>query len=478
MPDPTPKAQPTPRPSWRRLFFSGLLGLVIAAVAFYGFYLYKRHSGARALEAAVAEASREDPDWQLPDIEAHRAKVPAADNAAIPVLKAMSLIPEKWADDPQSQSIGDLLPNTALDDKESMHLRQLVQPLQGAVALALEAIPLQHGWVKIDWQPDYLSTPSPWQDVVKLGILLRFQTDLLDHTGDHDAAFRCGLAILAASRAIDAEPHSFSQMLRLHMRGIAVASLERTLAQAPKSVSPGLLELAQQQLRDEANQPILVPFLRGQRAGLNMLMSNLEAGLVGKEKERAMLRDEYASDLSFFLHTGATFKHDHGWLLDFFNKAIAIAKGAAPDRLPQFKLLEKSLTDAPPIVRMLTPAVEKISLADLRIQAFLDCAVAGIAVERFRLANQGSWPPTLAAVVGAKLLDKVPLDVFDGQPLRYRKTTNGVVVYSIGPNGTYSGDALDTAQEISPAVMRFEFRLWNPEQRGKGPRPAPHAVEH
>jgi hypothetical protein len=267
-------------------------------------------------------------------------------------------------------------------------------------------------------------------------------------------------------------------MLRLHLRGIAVASLERTLAQAPKSVSPELLELAQRQLREAANQPILVPFLRGQRAGLNLLMDNLEAGHVDKEKERAMLRDQYASDLSFFLHTGATFKHDHAWLLDFFNKAIAIAKGPAPDRLPQFKLLEKSVTDAPPIVKMLAPAVEKISQSDLRIQAVLACAAAGIAVERFRLAHEGKWPATLEAVVADKLLDAVPLDVFDGEPLRYRKTTNGVVVYSVGPNGKYAGDALDTVQEIGPAVTRFEFRLWNPEHRGKGPRPAPRQVDH
>ena len=261
-------------------------------------------------------------------------------------------------------------------------------------------------------------------------------------------------------------------------RAIAVSSLERTLAQAPKSVSRALLELAQQQLRDAANHSILVPFLRGQRAGLNMLMHNLEAGVVDKENERAIVGGEYTSDLSFFLHNGATFKLDHAALLDFFNKAIAIAKGPPSDRWPQFKRLEISTLDAPPIVRKLAPIVEHIGLSDLRIQSLLDCAVAGMAVEQFRLANKGNWPATLEAVVADKLLDQVPQDVFDGKSLRYRKTNSGVVIYSVGPNETYAGDALDKVQEISPAVVRFEFRLWNPEQRGKGPRPVLHKADH
>ncbi len=67
--------------------------------------------------------------------------------------------------------------------------------------------------------------------------------------------------------------------------------------------------------------------------------------------------------------------------------------------------------------------------------------------------------------MAAKLLDKVPADVFDGQPLRFRKTTDGVVVFSIGPDGNYAADVLDVGSKKSPAFPRFEFRLWDENKR-------------
>jgi hypothetical protein len=63
--------------------------------------------------------------------------------------------------------------------------------------------------------------------------------------------------------------------------------------------------------------------------------------------------------------------------------------------------------------------------------------VAALAVERFRLAR-GRWPESLADVV-PEVLAAVPADPFDGQPLRYRRTAGGVVIYSIGPDGADDG---------------------------------------
>jgi hypothetical protein len=54
----------------------------------------------------------------------------------------------------------------------------------------------------------------------------------------------------------------------------------------------------------------------------------------------------------------------------------------------------------------------------------------------------------------------VPADPYDGRPLRYRKTGDGIVIYSSGPNGNGFGDALDDhANNVKDD--RLEFRLWN-----------------
>ena len=44
--------------------------------------------------------------------------------------------------------------------------------------------------------------------------------------------------------------------------------------------------------------------------------------------------------------------------------------------------------------------------------------------------EHGAWPETLAAC-----MDKVPVDPFDGKPLRYRLTEKGFVVSSVGKTG-------------------------------------------
>jgi hypothetical protein len=63
--------------------------------------------------------------------------------------------------------------------------------------------------------------------------------------------------------------------------------------------------------------------------------------------------------------------------------------------------------------------------------------ITALGVERFRLAR-GRLPVNLNELV-PQLLSAVPLDPFDGQPLRYHRLTKGYVIYSIGSNGHDDG---------------------------------------
>lgn len=70
-------------------------------------------------------------------------------------------------------------------------------------------------------------------------------------------------------------------------------------------------------------------------------------------------------------------------------------------------------------------------LEDLEHRSFVRLGKSALAIERHRLAHAGSLPESLAELVPA-YLPEVPLDLFDGQSLRYRKLPKGYVVYSIG----------------------------------------------
>lgn len=70
--------------------------------------------------------------------------------------------------------------------------------------------------------------------------------------------------------------------------------------------------------------------------------------------------------------------------------------------------------------------------------AFLRAARTALAIERFRLNQAGDLPETLAQLRPAWLAE-LPVDPFDGRPIRYRRTEHGYVVYSLGRDGREDG---------------------------------------
>jgi len=83
--------------------------------------------------------------------------------------------------------------------------------------------------------------------------------------------------------------------------------------------------------------------------------------------------------------------------------------------------------------KLLLPALERPVRKSARTQTYVDSTRVACAVERFRLAN-GRLPDTLAVLTPA-LIDAIPKDVIDGQPLRYRRNPDGgFLLYSVGWN--------------------------------------------
>jgi hypothetical protein len=92
-------------------------------------------------------------------------------------------------------------------------------------------------------------------------------------------------------------------------------------------------------------------------------------------------------------------------------------------RTTPFNILEK----------MLMPALGSAGGKYAHAQASVDLARTAIALERYRLAH-GEFPESLDALA-PQFIAKVPHDVIGGQPLKYRRTSDGqFVLYSIGWN--------------------------------------------
>jgi hypothetical protein len=434
-----------------------------------GFFLYQRHVAAQAAEEALAAADAQDPQWRLADIEKRRAAIPDKDNAALPVQAAAKLMPINWPPQEAFEAI-DVLPPYQLDPAILPDLRAERKKVQPVVAEARRAMKLPRGWVPIKWSADYVTTNVEHvQKVRGVSNVLRFDAALRSQDGDHAGAWESALNQFALCRAIDEEPTIISQLVRMAVRHMAVNSLERTLAQG--SVDDAALAEAQKLLKAEAEEPILVHAFRGERAVLDMLFTNLENGTVDVDKVLAIMQVDSTYKLKF-LAAGGSFQADRAWMLNHCTQAIDIAKGPTWELCAKLSALEKPSDDIPPLARLLYPALSKVAEAYLRSQTRLECALTAIAVERYRLQFK-EWPTSLEQVVEAKLLDRIPTDVYDGRALRFRRFDKGVVVYAVGLDGTYRGNILDGEPNVEQDQVRHEFRLWDPEHRRQPARPRP-----
>ena len=115
------------------------------------------------------------------------------------------------------------------------------------------------------------------------------------------------------------------------------------------------------------------------------------------------------------------------------------------------------------IVRALIPSLSLSAVLHARITAQLECTRVALAAERLRLKT-GRLPGSIDELV-PEYLDAVPLDPFDGKPLRLATTDEGIVIYSVGDDSVDDGGRV-TRGEGQREPRDLGFRLLQPEQRG------------
>ena len=95
---------------------------------------------------------------------------------------------------------------------------------------------------------------------------------------------------------------------------------------------------------------------------------------------------------------------------------------------------------------LLLPSLSRIAQKAAFAQTAANTAAIACALERYRRTH-GQWPESLA-VLTPELMDKLPHDVINGQPLKYRLTTgNRYTLYSVGWNETDDGGVVGTAPD-------------------------------
>jgi hypothetical protein len=468
--------QPVRRSRFRKWLRLGLV-LVTLMVGGYCVLLYLAH---RDLHAVFAELDRTDPGWRLDDVEAARKVIPPQENSTTQALAAAALMPPLWGGAEEFYGLfEDLPPEVRLNEQQLMALRTELVKASKAVAQARKLKDMPRGRHPIAYSKDYISTLLPGrQQVRELAALLRYDALLLAEENNGDAALDSCRALLNAGRSLDDEPLFISQLIRMVIRGLAVAEVERTLAQTEPA--PAALQELQRLLEREEAAPVMQMVTRGERAGYDRLMEAVQAGDVSYSNLLSNLRlvsgiigaspikDVSAVELMAQYSPGAI-ALQRAALLQYMTEMVEAAKLPAHEQRTRLRELAESRTKRPVLVRLLAPSMEKVGLNSSRTQALLRCALVAVAAERYR-REHGRWPASGAALVTAGLLKEMAADPFTGQPLRWRRLDSGLLIYSVGQDGKDDGGKLNRANPQAEGTD-VGFQLWDVAKRRQPPRP-------
>jgi hypothetical protein len=468
------------RNRWVRRAVAGLVVTVVVGVAGL-LYLRSsiRRAGTERFNAAVAHLDATDPGWRLDDLEAARGHLPDDQNSTllVPRFKAALAGKEFAPARPGPQHRGvfeDVPPNRTLDTEGAAALDRATDKNAAALGIARSFKDPPRGLRRYAITADVIGTLLPGlQETRWVAAMLDAEAERLSRDGRPGAALQLTLAMVNVGRSIDGEWTLIAHLVRMACEHVTVRRVERTLGLGQPTA--GLAEL-QAAFAADAEVDLFRIGVRGERAGLDRLFTNLRGGTVPVQSMLNIADTRTGNDpppapwhwVAYQPHMA----NDHAVLLESLTKVLDVTR--LPDHHQRAAL--KQVMNPPReygarLTNVLMPAVHRVHDASLRRRAQLRCAAVGLAVERYRL-RFGSWPASLAEVP-TDLLPTVPLDPFDGNPLKYARRADGATIYSIGVDETDDGGAVTDGPQLNKTGVDVGFRLYDPAARGLPPLPEP-----
>jgi len=273
--------------------------------------------------------------------------------------------------------------------------------------------------------------------------LLRLQAALAADEGRPEDATRSVSAMLRLARSLDEEPILISALVRMSVDMMAVETTERVIARA--DVSAEQLSSLEAHVRDAMGHRTFRRAIAGERA---MAMSVFQDGSIN-------LAAMGGPNAGFPSVPGFT---DRDHLAYLRLSALGVTVLDDPTNPPDMDAALEELPRYCLITRIVLPATDASAMSELRHEAMMRATLVGLAVKRYQLTND-DWPPSLDALKPT-YLDHIPIDPFDGKPLRYVVEDDIANVYSIGKDGVDDeGVVYDAAGERRTDGTDAVFRV-------------------
>ncbi len=466
----THPSQSPPRPRrWLRRSAAVLFLLLVIGGGTVGFFWHRNRADLARIEADCAAV---DPALTLAEVEVGREQIPDEQNGALRAAVAgTKLLPRKI--DTLKGPL-ELSPPIRLSDEQIGLLCGDLTDNADALAEAQKLIDLPRGRFVIGWAtPVWTTNMMHAQSLRGVNNLLVTEGLMAAEAGDLRTALRDTHAALNAGRALGDEPLLISQLVRTACQGRTLTLLERALAQgeAPEAQ----LAAFQKALEDERQDVNFLAAFRGERALQHETMQDIREGKISLSGMTGAGGTSWEDQLkSKAAEAWALTQVDFAdaWLLRRNTMFIEIFRKPADEWYAAAPGMKLANSDAPQLASLLGAGLDSTLLAAVRNKARVRCSITMLALERYRLAN-GHWPQALDELCPT-FLTAVPNDPYDRQPLRYRKTEDGVMVYSVGPDQADNGGSLDRTWKGNPG-SDTGYQLWNVARRRQPPANPPAA---
>jgi hypothetical protein len=454
---------PQRRFRWLRWTVSAVLLTVALGV---GEQILEYYQARRALDQAMASLDSTDPGWRLEEIEASREEIPEDENSARVVVTSYALLPRSWPPAGLMETLQADEPPTLLSAAQTERLARELGAVQPALDQATRLAELPRGRHHIEYKDNPISTIIEDQQHTRtMAALLR--CDALRHAqaGAPGPALLSCRGILNAGRSIGDEPFGISQLIRVAVVTTACQTTEQVLART-EPTSPDL-ERLQRALEEEEKHPDLRILFRGERATFHRIFEFVERD--APSLGQLVNGSGGWQGVLFWPITRNRLRREHVQMLELMTRQVERFQTPPHEHLALEQALAAEVRTLPQraaITRMMLPALEKCSESFRRKRAYLRCLTALLACERFRTAH-GHWPGRLDDLV-PDFLPAVPLDPYDGAPLRFRTFPQGVVAYSVGSDLVDDSGRVDCANPKEPGCD-VGSRLWDVRHRRQPP---------
>lgn len=459
------------RSRWVRwpLIVFGVFAVVSATYVFIS-RQWVRSNGLRERDAVVARLDADQPGWRWQDLEAARGKTPDADSRDGLSTRLTAALKGAADDDfiRARKLIGTIEPvNEQYDEIDRQFVLTVLDRWDISLPLAME---LKNGPSLIrrtTLAPDIYSTVlADMNGMDRASVLLGVECERLANSGESDAAMDLLGAMLNASRSIGDEPFRVAQGRRMDGAKRVAWQAERVLALGRPTRELGELQKA---LLSESRVDFALTAFRGERAIAHEQYQAIESGKADVRAliRRVPLRSRIPSLLTL-PHSDAEWwlfekyiPHNHAETLDWLDRACSACRQPETTHRSAAIQLAASVPDYTRknlLFHLTAMQPDVFLLGQLSTRSCLRCAATGLAVERFR-QKFGRWPESLDEIP-KDILPEIPLDPFEGLPLKLAKSRDGVTVMNSG----FPLAESFARMEYEPSDGRF--RLFDLDQRG------------